>query len=216
MLKDHEESRKSESVQQRKRHARILKEYVLDNPEFSALSDKARSLIITTVSSFYNYCELPLTTSKGEFKFEIYAKYDYRQPGLDAAWKIPALCQDNQWSLISRPQKKKYWSSMVKLIFYGGVNEIGGNKILQSSDKFLVIAKLQISVANTIIIRNKHPKRHIWIKYTISFPNTFVIKFSVNTVQNHIQLYEFLMLFNWLIYDHFCRAKCWKKAPRSR
>jgi integrase len=88
MLKDHEESRRSESIQQRKRHARILKEHALDNPEFSELGDQARALIITTVSSFYNYCELPLTTSKGEFKLEIYAKYDYRQPGLDDARKI--------------------------------------------------------------------------------------------------------------------------------
>jgi integrase len=88
MLKDHEESRKSESIQQRKRHARILKEYVLDNPEFGELGDSARALIITAVSSFYNYCELPLTTAKGEFKFETYAKYDYRQPGLDDTRKI--------------------------------------------------------------------------------------------------------------------------------
>lgn len=88
MLKDHNDSRKSDSIERRKRHARILKEYVFDNPTNAKLSDKAKGLIITAVSAFYNYCESPLSSATGEFKLDAYAKYDYKQFGLDDARKI--------------------------------------------------------------------------------------------------------------------------------
>ena len=42
--------------------------------------------------------------------------------------------------------------NMVKLTFYSGVNEIGGNKILVEDKKtkiFLILANLSISVRNT-------------------------------------------------------------------
>lgn len=88
MIEDHVASLKSDSIQQRKKHARIVKEYVLDNPEFTNLSDSAKALMITSITSFYNYCEVPLTKATGEFKLAIYAKYEKKQFGLDDARRI--------------------------------------------------------------------------------------------------------------------------------
>ncbi len=88
LIADHEACRNSGSVQQKKRHARIVKEFVMDNPENAELGDKTKALIITAVSSFYNYCENPLSSATGEFKFDIYRKWEEKQPSIDDARRI--------------------------------------------------------------------------------------------------------------------------------
>jgi integrase len=88
LIDDHVKSQKDESVHTRKKHSMLVKEYVLDNPAFKELSDAGRQLIVASISSFYNYCEAPLTSFKGEFKFKGYAKYEYRQFGVPDARKI--------------------------------------------------------------------------------------------------------------------------------
>jgi integrase len=88
LIADHRKSRQSESISERKKHARIVKEYVLDNEANAGLSDKTKALIITAVSSFYNYCEEPLSSATGEFKFDIYDKWEEKQPSLDDARRI--------------------------------------------------------------------------------------------------------------------------------
>jgi len=96
LINDHIKNQKSESVYERKKHAMLLKEYVFDTPENEELSDKSKSLMITAVRSFYDYCEAPLTTAKGEFKMKTYTKYEYKQFGVNEAKKIIDLAPQRE------------------------------------------------------------------------------------------------------------------------
>jgi len=88
LIDDHIQSRKADSVADRKKHLRLAKEYAYENPQFSHYSDSGRANLISAISSFYNYCEAPLTTAKGEFKTAIYQKHEYKQFGVEGARKI--------------------------------------------------------------------------------------------------------------------------------
>jgi site-specific recombinase XerD/regulator of replication initiation timing len=88
LIEDHIKSRKSKNVLQRKKYARLVKEYVFENPDHSDYSDKTKQGIIAAISSLFNYCEAPLTTSRSEFKTEGLLKYEYKQIGVEQARKI--------------------------------------------------------------------------------------------------------------------------------
>lgn len=97
LIDDHIRSRKAESVVERKKHLRLAKEYAYENPQFSHYGDSGRANIISAISSFYNYCEAPLTTAKGEFKTAKFQKHEYKQFGVEGARKI----------IDSSPQREK-------------------------------------------------------------------------------------------------------------
>jgi len=88
LIDDHIQNREAKSVMERKKHLRLAKEYACENPQFAHYSDSGRANIISAISSFYNYCEAPLTTAKGEFKTAKYQKHEYEQFGVEGAKKI--------------------------------------------------------------------------------------------------------------------------------
>jgi len=59
--------RKSDSIEDRRRHLRWVLEFSRDNPDFRDLSDRRKYDIFVTIKNFYDFHEVPLTNVKGVF-----------------------------------------------------------------------------------------------------------------------------------------------------
>jgi integrase len=88
LLNEQLQLRSRGDIEDRQRHLNMVLEHSRDNPDFKDLGQRRKHHIFIVVKSFYDFHDVPLTTSKGKFGKHKKRKYRPKQMSLAAAKKV--------------------------------------------------------------------------------------------------------------------------------
>lgn len=100
LLNDQIQMRRSDNIENRRKHLRWALEHTRDNPDFKDLSDSWKYSIFLVIKSFYDYHEVPLTAAKSVFGRRSKRKNCRKQITLAQAKKIVSLLGQRERAIL--------------------------------------------------------------------------------------------------------------------
>jgi len=100
LLNDQIQLRRSDDIEDRRRHLRWALEHTRDNPDFQDLSDNWKYSLFLVIKSFYDYHEVPLTAAKNVFGKRRKRKNNRKQITLAQAKKIISLVNQRERAIL--------------------------------------------------------------------------------------------------------------------
>lgn len=100
LLNDQIQLRRSDDIEDRRKHLRWALEHTRDNPDFSDLSDSWKYNVFLVIKSFYDYHEVPLTAAKNVFGKRRKRKNNRKQITLAQAKKIINLLGQRERAIL--------------------------------------------------------------------------------------------------------------------